>query len=279
MRWSGSIAVAFSWLLTVGGESIASAAPPKPTRIVVTTSHPAAMVVVDGRKYGPAPADVDVQPGGHMIEVLAVEHLPWRTDAFLERGQSRRFHATLEPLPRPKGHHEHDGFMFRLFVGMSHMRAKAPSAIGSGHRAAAALSESIALGITVARDLILQAQFDFDAMSWQPQGENILGFFGWALGGSYYLRDYNIYVSPHVMPRTVIVYTEDVAVRSAGFPTTEQRDYEANSAVAVGVTVGKEFWVSKNWALGAAVRIRRSGLFGGDAATTSLSLGLSFTYN
>jgi hypothetical protein len=72
--------------------------PVKPTRLVVTTQPPGALVQVDGVARGRTPAAlVDLRQGAHRIHVALPGYVPQTTEVTLESGKSTEVVLTLTP--------------------------------------------------------------------------------------------------------------------------------------------------------------------------------------
>jgi len=133
----------------------------------------------------------------------------------------------------------HDGTYVRLFLG--------------GGRIAVDESFGVAVGGAVVENLIVYGEFYFMNAD-DPTGE-VGGASGTLTGSSlvsggigpgiaYYIQPVNLYVSATVSASKVQIQDANT------------QDVQASSKWGLGVStmIGKEFWVSDNWGLGAALQ-------------------------
>ena len=61
-----------------------------------------AIIAVDGKMLGTGPADVDLGPGGHTLEVAAPKYELHREELVVAAGQTRNVDVLLTPIVPPK---------------------------------------------------------------------------------------------------------------------------------------------------------------------------------
>jgi len=192
-----------------------------------------------------------------------------------------------EPAPvadsaRP-GYHKHDGFFLRLHGGFGYLTAKQNDQGSTRTTSGAALALSAAFGMAVASNLIFYGEF---LGTWVPDpsrsyGGNSLDTSGMTMsvlalgpGMTYYLESINMYLSG-----TAVLSHFSVDQDNDGNST----NIEKATGFGLRAVAGKEWWVSTNWGLGAAVRFQWDSMkdSSADAWTKAWGLALLFssTYN
>jgi hypothetical protein len=73
---------------------------PRTGKVRITASQPLATVIIDGKNYGYAPADVELGAGGHALEVVAPKYAPGRQELVIAAGQTRTVNVQLELPPK-----------------------------------------------------------------------------------------------------------------------------------------------------------------------------------
>ena len=185
-----------------------------------------------------------------LAAVLAAVLLPSLSAAGIAAAQP----APMGTISVPAGHHTHDGFYVRGILGFNFttLKSDTPEVKVSGPGGSAGL----ALGYTVAPNLIVYAEI-YDDLAVSPTVELMgatagtsddtsAGVLGFGAGLAYYFMPVNVYVSATLGASQVTVNDGDMEVASSklGF--------------GASVMVGKEWWVSSDWGIGAALK-----LFGG----------------
>ncbi len=77
---------------------------PRTGKVRVTTSVPAARIIIDGQDRGQSPLELELDVGGHQLEARADGYEPYRSELMLAPGQERNVDLELErprPLDRP----------------------------------------------------------------------------------------------------------------------------------------------------------------------------------
>jgi hypothetical protein len=180
----------------------------------------------------------------------------------------------------PPGHHTHDGFYFRGILGLNGtvMSTTNPDVDVSG----AGGTFGLAVGWALAKNFILYGEI-FDDIAVNPTitigslsvdtDDTAAGVIGFGIGAAYYFMPINIYVS-------ATLAASQLTVSQGG-----QEVGESDIGFGVSLMVGKEWWVSSNWGIGAALQV-----YGGtmkdsrneNAATwttAAIALVFSATYN
>jgi TolB-like protein len=190
--------------------------------------------------------------------------------------------APAGPEQLPPGYHQHDGFFMRFQLGYGGLRSSSPGKEFSG----TAGSFALGLGVSLTDNLVLFGEL-YDDVSTSPtvtingvsattNGNVTHTLIGYGAGVAWYVTSWNAYLS---------------ATGGVGHLQLDSTD--ASGAVSKGATqngpmvrlsLGKEFWVSTNWGIGASVNFEAGSMkdTGTDPATfktTAVALALSATYN
>jgi hypothetical protein len=157
------------------------------------------------------------------------------------------------PVAPPPGHHMHDGTYVRLFLGGGRI-AMAENANGNDLKVyGGGPSLGIAVGGAVVENLVLYGEFLFmsaDAPTVELGGGSVNATGSTLVAGvigpgiAYYIAPVNIYVSA------------TVGASKVQLQDSNTQSVQATSKWGLGVSamIGKEFWVSDNWGLGAAMQ-------------------------
>ncbi len=184
----------------------------------------------------------------------------------------------------PEGYHQHDGFFFRLAPGASYSSTSGSLGNADFSQDGAAFHRTFYLGWSVSPNIVLHVSSGgpTSAASKVPnleEGQLKLTFGGFGLGGTYYTDD---------------LYYATFTAGVSGLVVRDRKDNEKKSissdiGESLELSVGKEWWVSANWALGVALRGRytRSDFerevddvsIAGDVNNLSFGLAFSATYN
>ncbi len=157
-----------------------------------------------------------------------------------------------------EGYHKHDGFFLRMTPGFGvggfsvsgDVTDSDGRVIGNPSDAGAIAAFSLLLGGEVAKNLSIHADF----WSYSTMGEHgqdlYTGFTtgGVGLGFTYYFMPHNLYLSSTISP----AFTALSVIRDMNDDTTHK--VHVAYGLNASLTFGKEWWVSKNWGLGIAVR-------------------------
>jgi len=163
---------------------------------------------------------------------------------------------TMPPPPEP-GFHKHDGFFMRGLVGFAVGGMQGDVASGPLRMSGVGLSESFAFGGAIRENVILFGEYSIEALpsgSVSGSGKNpdtqkstatVLTF---APGIAYYFEPRNLYLSGSFG----LAFSMAEERLNGGGVTNIQHD--SNGGLGGNLTAGKEWWVSANWGLGAALR-------------------------
>jgi tetratricopeptide (TPR) repeat protein len=182
----------------------------------------------------------------------------------------------------PPGHHSHDGFFLRMqlgfgFTSVSAERADVEVSGTSGH-------VSLAAGVALAGKLVLYGEFGGGSVT-EPKvkvGDQSSSFdgefsvFTFGAGAAYYFMPINVYLSGTIGGSQLTLKVRGAAL---------ERMLESKTGFGVTLSAGKEWWVSKDVALGVALQLHGSAMkedIPGDPDTltpTWISLAFSGTYN
>ena len=163
-----------------------------------------------------------------------------------------------EPAP---GAHAHDGLFLRftggpgfgIYNGTGQVVTVEGAVVTDPSNEASQVGGSISLGGTIGENLILHGDIWGSVVSTEKKESLLYQDFATVvvgLGVTYYWMPVNIYVTGS------IGMANSILVLHAGTQTDSQDDLARDLTTGVGATVmvGKEWWVSDNWALGVALQ-------------------------
>jgi hypothetical protein len=188
------------------------------------------------------------------------------------------------------GARQHDGLLARAGGGVmiSSLHANSLNASRDLSDRTATGNISVDGGGAVVENLILRARFEgsLGYLGNSPFGGDVIVTYGaMGIGADYYFMPINLYVGATVMLAGASV----AQVNDLDQPPDQRNNHAFHSDAGFGFDfdLGKEWWVSGNWGLGLALRMRYLDLppgslgFGREGRLTSLQFGLMFsaTYN
>ena len=165
-----------------------------------------------------------------------------------------------EGQPAP-GTHTHDGLFLRftggpgfgIYNGTGDVITTAGEIIGDPSNEGSQVGGSISLGGAIGENLILHGDIWFSVVATEKKHSELYQEFGTAvvgLGVTYYWMPVNIYVTGSIgMANSFLVLHEGARTNS-----NEDLARDLTTGVGAAVMVGKEWWVSANWALGVAIQ-------------------------
>jgi hypothetical protein len=165
-----------------------------------------------------------------------------------------------EGQPAP-GAHTHDGLFLRftggpgfgIYNGTGDVITTAGEIIGDPSNEGSQVGGSISLGGSIGENLILHGDIWVSIVSTEKKHSQLYQEFGTAvvgLGVTYYWMPVNMYVTGSIgMANSFLVLHEGTQTNS-----NEDLARDITTGVGVAVIVGKEWWVSANWALGVAIQ-------------------------
>jgi hypothetical protein len=185
---------------------------------------------------------------------------------------------------RPKPQHIHNGLYLRMNAGYD-IRTSVSGRVGGldTEYLGSGLGLSFSGGYAVVRNLILFGTLTLDTTV--DTSEKLDGFstysnvdlnlYGFGAGVAYYIEFVNIYVAAAAMGMKADVSPTD----SSGQPMTLSR-----LGPGFELLVGKEWWISENWGVGAAFQILQAWMPSADDPSQTMhgaswSLLFSATYN
>jgi hypothetical protein len=188
-------------------------------------------------------------------------------------------------LGPPPGNHLHDGFYMRLTAGLGVLTAK--DSLGGQDRtiSGGGMAMTFAFGGAMTPNLILYGELlmtvamdpkvDYAETS-QSLGYD-LNLFGIGPGVAYYLVPSNVYFSG------TLAFSQ-ITESSGNNGSNSSRSVDVTDmGIGASFMVGKEWWVSQNWGLGAAgyLHLASMKLKNDDSRMTATALGVLFsaTYN
>jgi Outer membrane protein beta-barrel domain len=183
------------------------------------------------------------------------------------------------------GAQKHDGFYLRLLIGPAYATSSVPVGTSDLTFSGIATGLDVAAGYTVAENLSIYGQItgtsskdpEVTAGTAQGDAEGTLGVYGFGVGASYYVMPLNLYFHGGVLATQLTMESETM---SGGSTTTSKA--ESDTGFGLNAGIGKEWWLSDNWGLGAGAQFLFSKVKDEDNDTwTSLAftIGLSATFN
>ncbi len=180
--------------------------------------------------------------------------------------------------PAPPPGHQHDGFYARLQAGAGYLSARQGSTTYSG----AAGVFGFALGATVSGNLELFATLLFHFAQdpavqagggAAPVSPSTVENDAAGAGLAYYLAPVNAYAAAALTAANVTLYDR-----------TDNRLGGSNTGIGFQVMAGKEWWVAREWGLGAAAEVTGGWMADSDDGSVrwrafTYSLLFSATYN
>ena len=183
--------------------------------------------------------------------------------------------AEAQEVQAATGRHEHDGFYLRVASGLGYLHLSDGDLTAKGESG----MFSLAIGHEVARNLILYAEI-FDDVAIGPtievdstevtlDDDVSLYVLGWGAGLAYYFMPANAYAS-------VTLAASRLSLDAPGMDSLD-----SDLGLGASTMAGKEWWVTDNLGLGAAVQLYVGGIpDGGNVIkTVAGALALSVTYN
>jgi hypothetical protein len=195
--------------------------------------------------------------------------------------------ARVAPPP-PPGYHTHDGFYLRLHLGFGYTSMWTNSAGTSFKISGDSAAIGLTLGGAITENLIIYGALsgttisspDFKRGNVTSTRTGDADSFGFGGGVAYYIQPMNVYVAGTLL-------ANKLELSDSGGTVTNETDF----GLGVEALVGKEWWVSDNWGIGAAARahfasmkdssIDMKSLTGANDTwkTAAFSLLFSATYN
>ncbi len=177
-----------------------------------------------------------------------------------------------------KGFHKHDGFYLRLTTGVGYNSSDFKNDAGSLTMTGVAGQTTLGIGYAIMENFILNADLFGNVVSdptVEMGGESVelsasLQNTGIGLGVTYYIMPVNIYVTGGF----------GAAMTSLDLGGGMQGD--TDTGWGLNAAAGKEWWVSANWGIGAALQffyMDVPGAHSGSVSTWSAGLLFSATYN
>jgi TolB-like protein len=180
------------------------------------------------------------------------------------------------------GYHQHDGLFLRFQLGFGALHSKAPGLELSG----SAGSFAVGLGVSLTDNLVLFGEFYDDVnatptvklngVSANSNGNVTHSLIGYGAGLAWYVTSLNAYLSASGgVGQVEIDFTDN---------TGAARKLSTQNGPMVRICLGKEWWVSTNWGIGASLNFEAGSMkdTGATPATfksTAFALAFSATYN
>jgi hypothetical protein len=200
----------------------AGEAPPAPPPAV--PPPPAAQVQPPPAAYPPPPVGYSPPPSGYLYAPM-----------------------------HPPGYRKHDGFFLRLVMGGGWLAMSESSGASELKANGRSTGMGAAIGYAVVENLIVFVEgFIFSAENPDvtlngaaiASGNSSLDFSEYGPGVAYYLEPVNVFFS------ATITFSKLDLAAEGNFLTKTRREIGLNAAM------GKEWWVSNNWALGIALQLQ-----------------------
>ena len=152
------------------------------------------------------------------------------------------------------GIHDHDGFFSRMLLGVGYAELVEKNVMGSDLKfSGATVPFRFQLGGQFLKNLIAYGEFGFASqtnpeMEWMGQSKSSsdmtvsVGDLG--IGITYYLMPVNIYFSLSLLYSSVQLEYDN---------TKSESEINFDNGNGINIMVGKEWWISDQWALGVAL--------------------------
>jgi hypothetical protein len=191
----------------------------------------------------------------------------------------------VDPTKLP-GYHKHDGFYLRLQAGVGYLTTSASYQGSTQNMSGPGVSYSAAFGGAIAPNLILYGEVlgmivpdpsvSYGGVSTTSSGTT-MALVGLGPGLAYYLEPTNLYLSGTVTLSHLEVsynYYSDDYYYSDYTPSTE-----SYTGVGFSAVVGKEWWVSTNWGLGAALQFHFASMQDDNSDVWMTSYGFALLFS
>ena len=180
------------------------------------------------------------------------------------------------------GAQKHDGFYLRLMVGPAYATSSVPVGTSDLTFSGIATGIDVAAGYTVAENFSIYGQAtgtstsnpEVKAGTSSGDADGTLGVFGFGVGASYYVMPLNLYFHGGVLATQLTIETENMAGATS--------KAESDTGFGLNVGIGKEWWLSDNWGLGAGAQFLFSKVEDEDNDTWTsfgFTVGVSATFN
>jgi hypothetical protein len=186
-------------------------------------------------------------------------------------------YAAAQPAAGAKGH---DGFYLRLMLGAGYTQLSKDQDVGSDLKLSGGGGMlTIAAGLALTPNLILfgeitgnsvsEPEFDGGAGS-QEIPDTTMSLSGIGAGAAFYVMPVNLYFAASLL-----------AIQARLESDNANFDLESDTGVGLHLVVGKEWWVSDNWGLGAAANllVGRMKDDGEPQTGAAFSIAFSATFN
>ncbi len=180
------------------------------------------------------------------------------------------------------GYHQHDGLFLRFQLGFGALQSTSPNLKLSGSAGSFAfglgfsLTDNLVLFGEVYDDVNASPRVTFNGVSATTNGAVTHTLVAYGAGLAWYVTPWNAYLSATGgVGQVELSFTDAAGV--------VQKNTSQNGPM-VRVCLGKEWWVSTNWGVGASLNFETGSMKGGGTLpatfrTTSFGLALSATYN
>jgi len=174
--------------------------------------------------------------------------------------------------------YKHDGFFLRMLAGPGYVELVEKNVLGSDLKfSSTGAATRFQIGGTVSDNLIIYGEFGGvgqprPKMEWMGESTTVGNLsayvFDFGAGITYYLMPINVYFSfsLHTSQAELEYYSEK---------------YESDYGFGLNAMIGKEWWISYDWALGAAIYSYYSTMKDREYTINNFSIGVLFsaTYN
>ncbi len=217
-------------------------------------------------------AKAEIEKARAEAEKARAEAEKVKAEAELARIQAEKARASLaqyraeagveaeEGQPAP-GAHAHDGLFLRLtagpgfglYNGTGDVVTTEGAVISDPSNEGSQVGGAVSLGGTIGENLILHGDIWFSVVSTEKKDSRLYQEFGTAvvgIGVTYYWMPVNIYVTGSLGMASSFLVLHD----GDSGQNDEDLARDLTTGVGAAVMVGKEWWVSDNWALGVALQ-------------------------
>ena len=221
-----------------------------------------------GTVQAPAPATAQAPPPGACVPACGpgfscVQGRCWSTcgpacgakQSCVELGTC----SQLPPPPPRPGARQHDGFLLRATsqLAFSTVSTATGDQRGTLRESGASAIAAVDVGMAVVDDLIVRARLagsyqlarrsDFSELNEREFSLFVLGELG--AGLDYYIMPLNLYVG-------ATLGISGVSFTEFDRDSKDSRTVHSKAGLALDVDVGKEWWITGNWGMGLALRLR-----------------------
>lgn len=241
------------------------------------TKHPIVTTLCMSMLLGAVAAPALAQPGAPPPSYPAQP--PGYPPAY---GAQPSTYPAVGVVPQLPGYQTHDGFYLNLQLGPGYTSMSASSGGTDVTISGGGAAFSMGIGGAVAPNLILFGHVLADS-SVDPKVE-IEGFGSGTADGSVTVAGFGAGVAYYVMPVNVFLMGSALATQISSSDDSGNESGESELGFGINLGAGKEWWVSDNWGIGAALQFlaarmndKGTNVSGSKPAWTTVSIAATLT--